>query len=124
MACRNQEWTRLVPVYTKANVATKVFFATAPVLRSADFDQARISFEIVNTEANVTVERAYRESNDGVTWSAPTVFGTAGVTAAGWHYGGFNALSGLDNFVEVGVLVNAGTIQYGEVNALTTVRMG
>lgn len=65
-------------------------------------------------------------SNDGVTWTAPTAFGVAAVTSKQWHYGGFNTLSTLDAFVQVGVIVTSpdSSRQFGEIHANTTVRMG
>lgn len=124
MSCNNKSFTRLVPVYTKASKDDKVFFAATPVLSTADIDTARVSFEIINTEGNVAVERAYRESDDGITWSAPTAFGPGAVSAAGWSYGVFGTLSNLKTFMEIGVLVNSASVQYGEVNVQTSVRLG
>lgn len=129
MSCNGKSWTRFVPVYTKSSSADTVFFAATPPIRSAEFDTARVSFEIVSTEAGVSVQRAYRTSNDGVTWDNAVTFGAAAVTAAGWHYGTFGTLTvaNLKTYVELGLLVNTannGTVNYGEMNVASDVRLG
>lgn len=125
MSCKNQEWRTYVPVWTKPATTDKIFFPATPVMPSSAFNQIRVNFEIVHSDASVNVRRAYRQSDDGVSWDNPTLFGPAEVTAEGWSYDDFTAVSDLKAFVEIGVHVGpeSDATMVGQVQVLTSTRL-
>lgn len=90
MGCANSQSRHRVSAYTRGLVGSGngIFVPASPAMPTNDITEARMHVQLTGADTQFRVERAFRYSDDNVTWSsASTVGGAIAPGGSEWDYG-------------------------------------